>query len=196
MRSTLLAFVTALSLVGCGNGSNTSLDGGNRDMQGGNVDLAGSARDLKAAGKGCYSVLSCIFMGGSSATCSRGAGQDSLTKLQAYVDCFSNTCGLNAMDGGTKPCSNISTDMGAAQCDQCLQNVDLCTPAMAQCDFSFTDSSGNPITCMPSNATECGACHTQIVACVVDCVTDADCDGITVGGEPAVCVMGECGAAM
>jgi hypothetical protein len=200
MRSTLLAFVTALSLVGCGNNNNSSLDGGNRDMQGGGGnDLAGTSRDLKAAGKGCYAILTCIAMGGSPQTCTRGASQDSVTKFQNYLNCAINACGLNAQDGGTKPCSNTTTDMGAAQCDQCLQNVDLCTPAMMSsdmCDFNFT-SGGRPVTCMPGNAPECGACHQQIVTCVIDCVTDADCDGLMLdNGEPAVCVMGECGAPM
>lgn len=117
MRSTLLAFVTVLSLagVGCGNNSNSSLDGGNKDL-GGATDLATATRDM--ARLGCADLVACYNDCAMTATdaasyetcsndCDRQAGgsnSQSVKRLQAAIACGQSWC-LALNDAGSGDCA-------------------------------------------------------------------------------------------
>jgi hypothetical protein len=156
MRSTLLAFVTVLSLagVGCGNNSNSSLDGGNKDL-GGGVDLA-SSRDMASRPKICAELLDCAP--GNTSCLSKGS-QSAQMLLQTLVECIAAAC-PSEPDAGYAPCAS---DQGA--CTACVMDTQTRMGGSRAC--IGTDGG------VPSN--KCGVCYMQLLNCVADCRDDNDC---------------------
>jgi hypothetical protein len=136
-------------------------------------------------GPGCFGILS-----GAPGTTSPVHSHD---LADAFLACVSLTCGsAQAVDGSSasQPCATPS-----AACDACLSNVQL------NVAVTFFDAGGNPIACVDlstgapdPNAPTCGACATEIVACLFDCNSDRDCAGLTNWlGAPASCSNHVCG---
>jgi len=156
MRSTLLAFVTVLSLagVGCGNNSNSSLDGGNKDM-GGAVDLAsGGGRDMTTRPKICAELLDC-----TTASCVSKGSQAAQMLLNTLTNCIAAACPNNP-DAGYAPCASDQ-----AACSACVSDVQTRMGGSRAC----LGADGG----VPTN--KCGTCYMQLLDCVADCRDDADC---------------------
>lgn len=155
MRSTLLAFVTVLSLagVGCGNNSNSSLDGGNKDL-GGAVDLASGGRDMTTRPKICAELLDC-----TNASCTSKGSQTAQMLLKTLEDCITAGCPNNP-DAGYAPCAS-----NQAACAACVTDVQTRMGGSRAC---LGADGGVP-------AAKCGLCYAKLLDCVADCRDDNDC---------------------
>jgi hypothetical protein len=198
MRITSLAFVAALSLAafGCGSSSKTTLDGGTSggaDMSGGGGGGGGMMPDLRKVQRGCAYFGVCYSdTGGDVQGCLSKLSMAEAQKLIATIDCFQAACGYNGNDGGAKPCTDTSTDMGRATCDLCGDLV-YSTPAMGGTMPGI--NYGTNITCGQGAGTDpnCGACYNVNVACDGSCVIDDDCSGLRdQSGNSPPCVNGSC----
>jgi hypothetical protein len=172
--------VSALYLsFGCGNNNNVKLDGGGTD--GGMDDFSlPPSPDMAKAPPGCYALLGNMSLQ-SKATAATKA------KYNAFVGCALMTCGsTQIVDGGNAnlPCAMLVDGGVSDACNTCFNNIQV------NMQISFTDPMTNmPIACQPNaQAPDCGACGNQIVACVLDCNSDADCMGLTHSdGTPSTC---------
>jgi len=99
---------------------------------------------------------------------------------------FITYCGDTGDASAGQACSagSLSTDMGTALCNNCINNT-----VNGPTSF-FVDSNGQHPPCVPTDAPECGKCVTPAYDCLTQCFTDADCMGFT---TPLTC-MGASGA--
>jgi hypothetical protein len=119
----------------------------------------------------------------SGGTTTGGSAQAN-TKLQAFASCAQQQCGAS----GTAFSGPCATDPSSTACTTCFNNIQVNNIV------AFTDMSGNPLVCQPSNASNCMACGNQVAACVLDCNNNGDCTGITctATSAAATCQQGTC----
>jgi hypothetical protein len=182
MRNSIFAVCATLAIAGCGSSGPTKVDGGG-DMTVVNDLTVVNQGDMTKPGPGCFKII-----GGASSAKSPASSK---MKADAFRACALAQCGSpQVVDGGnaSKPCAQTVDGGASTACDQCFENIQV------NDEITFTDPmTMMAIACKPdTTAPTCKACATEIVACVLDCNQDSDCDGLTTGGVQTTCVNNEC----
>lgn len=123
----------------------------------------------------CGALYDCVFNQGMSvATCTAGAPTASAAAFTTLTSCQTSACTAQcAVDGG----------VNSLTCQNCLNNT-IVGP-----NSDLVDNNNMPIPCVPTTAAECGMCTMQLDSCLVQCITDADCQGFV---NPLTCQNGSC----